>query len=354
MSAPTAWTVAELRRHLQAACQLELTTIPPYLTALYSLKPDSNLEAALILRSVVVEEMLHLTLAANVLNAVGGRPRVNGTAAPRYPAALPYHDPPTFEVGIRPMSGDALNVFLAIENPSYPVTTPPAASADAVVPLATALAREHGYATIGEFYKAIEKALRALGADGTLFSGDPARQVGPENYYASGGKIIDVHDLDDALEALDQIVEQGEGELTLPPSPEEKFDPDRDLAHYYRFNELKLGRRYRKNDAPAAPTGAEIALDEKEIYPMAPNWRPAADSGELAELAAAGDRIYGRLLDRIQIALDGRPEELPAAVATMWDLKDAAVDLLRIPLPDGDGLHAGPTFRYPGSEGTDG
>ena len=57
--------------------------------------------------------------------------------------------------------------------------------------------------------------------------------------------------------------------------------------------------------------------------------------------------IYVRLLHEIQIAFDGRPDELMRAVGTMFELKDAAVRLLRVPLADGSGLHAGPTFEYP-------
>ena len=69
-------TVADRQLHayLFAAMRLEHATIPPYLMALYSIKPGTNSDATHILRVVVVEEMLHLTLAANLLNAIGGTP----------------------------------------------------------------------------------------------------------------------------------------------------------------------------------------------------------------------------------------------------------------------------------------
>jgi hypothetical protein len=63
-----------LRAHLQWALELEHSTIPPYLCALYSIPEGSNPEAAEVVRSVFMEEMLHMTLVANVLNAVGGSP----------------------------------------------------------------------------------------------------------------------------------------------------------------------------------------------------------------------------------------------------------------------------------------
>jgi hypothetical protein len=349
VAGPPSWTLDDLRLHLRGAVELELLTIPPYLTALYSIHPGANAEAALVIRSVVVEEMLHMTLAANVLNAIGGRPDVTGGGyVPRYPAAIPYHDPSSFRVSLQPFGDDALDVFRAIENPSYPVASPPAAGPDAAVPRATELARERGYRTIGEFYAAIEDGLRTLDAElghDALFSGDPARQVPPEHYYASGGRVVVVHDLACALEALELIVEQGEGEVTKPRSGE-KFDEEDDLAHYYRFDELRKRRRYRVRDEPGDPRGPAIELDMDAVYPMRPNLRVAELRGELRAAAEAFNAVYGRLLGQIQRAFDRHPDELTRAVGTMFELKYAANDLLRTPLPDGSGEHAGPTFEY--------
>ncbi len=67
-------TLAELRDHLQYAIGLELTTIPAYLCALYTIVPGANTAAYEVIESVVLEEMLHMALAANVLNAIGGAP----------------------------------------------------------------------------------------------------------------------------------------------------------------------------------------------------------------------------------------------------------------------------------------
>ena len=54
-------TVEDLHYYLKQAMVIEHATLPPYLTALYSLKPGSNLEAFHIIRDIDVEEMLHLT-----------------------------------------------------------------------------------------------------------------------------------------------------------------------------------------------------------------------------------------------------------------------------------------------------
>ena len=81
-------TIDDLRRHLQWAIELEHSTLPPYLCALYSLDAQRNPDAVEVVASVFVEEMLHLTLASNLLNAVGGRPVLDA------PEFLPGH--PTF------------------------------------------------------------------------------------------------------------------------------------------------------------------------------------------------------------------------------------------------------------------
>lgn len=344
------WDLEQLKRHLQAAVELELLVIPPYLCALYSLPDGTSEEASLVIRSVVVEEMLHLILAANVLNAVKGEPRlISKEWQPRYPARIPYHKG-EFEVGLRPYGEAALETFLAIENPSYPAAAPPQPPADAALPRLTTLGADGNggtYKTIGAFYAAIEAGLRDLCGNGEdrIFTGDRARQIGPEYYYASGGEAVVVHNLETALAALTEIVEQGEGEVTFPPSGE-KFDADRDLAHFYRFNELHRGRRYRVGDSPEDPTGAPIGVDLKLVYPMKPNLR-ASDipSARTRALAEQFNVLWTELLLEVEAALNGAPEGLRDAVGTMFRLKYAAQDLLRIPLDDGSGLNAGPTFE---------
>src|ERR1700743_2719560 len=72
-------TPGKLRQHLQTAIKIELATIPPYLCALWSIQDGNNSVVPGIIRSVVMEEMLHLSMAANLLNAVGGKPVIDHT-----------------------------------------------------------------------------------------------------------------------------------------------------------------------------------------------------------------------------------------------------------------------------------
>ena len=82
-------SLADLRAYLQRALELEHATLPPYLCALYSLDPHRNQDATQVIESVVVEEMLHMTLVANLLNAIGGRPQLDTSRMlPGYPRRL--------------------------------------------------------------------------------------------------------------------------------------------------------------------------------------------------------------------------------------------------------------------------
>lgn len=110
--------VEQLKDYLQVAIQLEHATIPPYLTAAYSAKIEANRRSVDIIRSVAKEEMLHLSLAANLLNAIGGHPDlVSSDFVPPYPTHLPTGQD-DFEVGIEKFSDHALDIFLDIERPT--------------------------------------------------------------------------------------------------------------------------------------------------------------------------------------------------------------------------------------------
>jgi hypothetical protein len=120
-STPGIASVASLRAHLQSAIELEHATLPPYLCALYSLDPIRNAAAAEVLCSVFVEEMLHLTLVANLLNAVGGRPRFDTPELlPGYPRYLPHGDR-SFEMSLLPFGAEALEQFCGSSGRLRPV-----------------------------------------------------------------------------------------------------------------------------------------------------------------------------------------------------------------------------------------
>ncbi|MFD7678564.1 ferritin-like protein [Streptomyces sp. NPDC060187] len=330
-------TLEGLREHLQWAIELEHATLPPYLVALYSLDPARNPDAAQAIGSVFVEEMIHLALAANLLNSVGGQPSLDPAALLQpHPRPLPHGDR-SLQMSLVPFGKEALEMFLRLEQPALP----------------GAPAEGDDYETIGQFYDAIELGLRRLCAElgeQVVFSGDPARQVTGGPFAHTGGQLAAVTDLQSALAALEEIVEQGEGTArgAVWDGDHDIFHPDRDeVSHYYRFQELKFGRRYVRGDTPqSGPTGDVVALDLAGIQPMGANPR-LADHPEGSPVRTAQEEFnqtYAMLLQQLEQAFNGSPAMLGAATGTMYALKAQAQGLMQ--MPDGNGTTAGPTFEY--------
>lgn len=349
-------TVEELRYYLVQAMKLEHATLPPYLTTLYSIKPGKNLEAVHIIRQVAIEEMLHLTLAANVLNAVGGN--IEGTLTapdfiPTYPTYLPTGST-DFKVGLDKFSKETVDIFLKIERGEEVAHNQPLVVSRT---LQENLLRLIGYDptytfySIGSFYAEIIRGLNALHKEmgDDLFSGDPQRQITPEYYYNGGGDIIEVTDLRSAIRALRVIQEQGEGSRVGAI-----YDAEREQGHYYRFQQLKQGKYYVINqgepelsDKPDHPTGATFEIDWNEVYPIQPNAK-LSDYPEGSEVYIAAKEFYfsyQQFLKQIEESFNGEREKLIPAVGSMFRLKELASHLIRNPIPGKKGVHAAPIFR---------
>lgn len=336
-----------LHRHLYAALQLEHATIPIYLTALYSIRPGTNAEGAAILRAVAVEEMLHLTLVGNLITALGGRPDLTRPGfTPRFPTLLPDGEQ-DFSVGLAPFSPAAIESFLKIERPANLNRGAGTLHRHPYHPrrllAAHAGGAEEHFFSIGEFYKAIAEGLEHLHdrMGPALFSGDPARQIGPEQYYSGGGGLIAITDIATARAALELIAEQGEGVTG------DIFDEDGEIAHYYRFQQLLLGRYYQPGDAPDHPSGGPVPVDWDAVYPVRSNARLAdyPEGSDLRHAAEGFNTAYATYLALLTRAFDGEPALFQDAVGEMFRLKERMLQLIRQPLGDGSGLNAAPTFE---------
>jgi CDGSH-type Zn-finger protein len=332
-------SIPSLREHLQWAVEIEHATIPPYLCALYSIWEDHNPEAVEVIKSVFMEEMLHMTLAANVLNAIGGAPQVDKpNFIPHYPAYLP-HSNKAFLAPLMKFSKAAVKVFLKIEKPEEHDGLP----------------EDDNYHTIGQFYEAIEEALirlcRELGED-NVFTGDPARQVRPNtSYYGGSGHIVAVENLQTALEALDEIKEQGEGHQhqAVWDGDRNMFHPEREeVGHYFRFQEILAGRSFQPGDTPqSGPTGDTFNVDWDAVYNMRPNPRAGdyPEGSEVREKMDAFNRTYSSILRLLHQTFNGKPEFLRIATGAMYELTYQAVELMQTPTGDGE-TSAGPSFEY--------
>jgi hypothetical protein len=324
---------SDLYDHLQAAIELEHATIPPYLQALYSIKHDQNTIVAALIRSIVVEEMLHMTIAANVLNAIGGQPVINKPDfVPLYPGPLPMNIHEGLQVGLAPLSKPLLQtVFMEIETPEHPQHFP--------VQL-TALAAT-GYATIGLFYAAIADKLKELG-DG-IFSGDQGRQVVDRTWFPDS-ELFAIQDVASAARGIDIIVRQGEGTSKDP------LEGDGRPAHYYRFAEIFYGKRLVPDPTAAEKysySGAPIPFDASGIWdmvadPKAQNYPAGSTARAYAERF---NGVYTNLLNSLHLTFNGQPQHLSQAVGGMYELRLAAEALIEI-RDDAGGKQAAPTFEY--------
>ncbi len=341
-------TVEELHNYLHTAIQLEHATIPPYMMALYSIHPQTNPDAVRVLRVVIVEEMLHLTLAANLLNAVGGKPDLTLPGfVPQYPAHLPDGET-DFEVDLDGFSKKAVETFMKIERPAQSPSAEEALvertpSPRAVLPTMRADDKDLHFYSIGEFYQEIARGMAYLHNEylekgKTLFVGDRSLQVTPEYYYSGGGQVIPVVDLQSAQQAIRLICEQGEG---LGSSI---YDYEGELSHYYRFQELLLGRYYEVGDEAGEPTGQSFSVDWEAAYPIRANarWDDYEPGSELLEAAEQFDDAYNQFLALLTRAFAGEPQLLIQGVGDMFRLKELMLQLVRNPLSDE--TNAAPVF----------
>jgi hypothetical protein len=330
--------------------QLEHATIPPYLVALYSIHHGTNADAVNVLRVVAVEEMLHLTLAANILNAVGGTPCLTDPGfVPSYPAYVPDGET-DFLVDLQPFSKEAVRTFMKIERP---VEAP--SEDERIVrrhrPGGRGLAANPAgegmhYFSIGEFYMEIVHGLKFLHTKegDALFSGDPSRQVEAEHYYSAGNRLFAVTDINSAVAAAKVIIGHGEGfGGTI-------YDRAHELAHFYRFEELLRGRHYQAGDKPHTPTGPVFGVQWDAVYPIKKNAQLSdyPESSELHAAAAAFNSSYADFLGQLTTAYNGQPQLLLKAIPQMFALRNKMVQLIHHPIPGMDGVNAGPTFEITG------
>lgn len=281
MKDPAHWTRHDLHQHLQHAVDVEFWTIPLYLTALYSikglkeLKPSDYPDAAKLVQSVAIQEMLHLELICNVSSALGHAPRFH---PPRYREAhrIPFIHPRQealpknlhgYKCELGALDENRLKLFCAIELPQPPREI--------------RWEEEASYDSIAMMYTALMKGV-ALQWDASYVGAtrNTRQKLSFKEYHPRSGRhhgfSQTVQSLDDALRAMDAIVEQGEGansarvpvDFEPPPlEPGKDFDPGwfrGELSHYHKFSIL-LHHRKKLPEVHAVVPGAESAAAQAEL-----------------------------------------------------------------------------------------
>ncbi|MBP6823488.1 MAG: ferritin-like protein [Acidobacteria bacterium] len=329
-------SVEDLMLALQQAIELEHATIPPYLCALYSIKPGSNNEVASIIRSVVIEEMLHMALVSNLLVSLGGSPQIGKPGfVPRYPGPLPGGLRGGLTVRLRRCSiAQVRDVFMSIEKPEK--TVEPVNGQ--INPGDPSMGNPF---TIGWFYDEIERSLVDLSKAGKITFGNADKQVSD---WTGTGKLYVITNLEQACAAIQEIKHQGEGVAPLDPD-----DGDKELAHYYKFAEIVAGRgivvepdgfKFKGEPIPFDPEGVWPMMDDPDVALLAPGSRARILSEQFAT-------IYQGLLNGLNRAFNGDPEYIGQAVGQMYSLSLAARQLMQTPSGLSDGTTAGPSFQLP-------
>jgi hypothetical protein len=306
---------------LQAAVELEHATIPPYLCAYFSLRNESNAAVSQIIRSIVVEEMLHLTIASNLMIALGGTPRLNGPKfVPDYPGGLPMGIGEHLQVHLRKCSVvQVKDVFMQIEEPEHPLDIPVSPDESLAAP---------PFPTIGAFYRALAEKVQTLGD--SAFIGNPAHQVVASRWFPDPEEMFPITGVRTAVQGIDLIIDQGEGTETNP------FDDSGAPAHFYRFEEIVKGRRLIPRPGATPPYvygGDRVELDEQGVWdmdddPKAAKYKPGSLSRYRADQF---NYSYTRLLNSLHRTFNGHPEELDHAMGSMFELRLLSQQVLATP-----------------------
>ena len=155
--------------------------------------------------------------------------------------------------------------------------------------------------------------------------------------------IVAVTNAAPAKQPIELIVEQGEGTTSSP------VDGDKELAHFYKFEEIVRGRRLIPKPGGSPPyefASDPIPFDANGIWPViddphSSDYEPGSQARRASDIS---NYTYTNLLKVLQQALTGAPERVPDAVRLMASLRHQAFDLMTLPLLSGG--HAGRTFEY--------
>ncbi|MFF4160224.1 ferritin-like protein [Streptomyces sp. NPDC001678] len=342
----------ELARHLADAARIELSTIPPYLYAAYSIKTSGysqwaqGASAQRTLIGIAIEEMLHMALVRNVMTATkcevvdGKEFRFYSEATiPTYPGDMLHRVPP-LTLHLQRISTAAVEGFMEVE---LPETRQQQASKPS----------DDEYHTLGELYDAIGKGIVTL-SDQIKWGPENTRwqqqyQRGYWNQWGGPPKPLPVVDEGSALDALYIIVEQGEG------APDENED-----SHYQKFTRVRdhvdgIGVVY----DDSGKQKYTIDSGDDAVWPVVTDPKATDCTGPVQTLAQLSDAAYCYVLALLD-KLYQTPADDPAPhtadpksvryglergfVAAMQGVLSPVAGLLvSTPL---DGGNAGPTFGY--------
>ncbi|MFH8379610.1 ferritin-like protein [Kitasatospora sp. NPDC018058] len=310
------WTEQELKDALQRAIMLEVSTIAPYATALWSITDTDNSKPVRhTIHEIILDEMYHFGLVCNMLTSIGGTVVLTDPlTVPKYPGELPGGVNPGLTVYLSGLTRDSANLFSDIEKPENPL----AFAADGN--------------TIGAFYQRIANVFPKFAH---LLTGQ--RQVtsspGPNR------DLFAMNAIDDVLKAIHIIQTQGEGTTA---SPEDPFpSAPGELAHYYAFKEIAVGKKLVFNDMTQKWefTGADVPLPDTSPVARVPRggWPRTGDPNSpdqpTAKLLDAFNKQYSDMLRALEHAWSDDPSAIGTAIGLMFQMRTTAQQIEVVKLP---------------------
>ncbi|MFB7474956.1 ferritin-like protein [Kitasatospora sp. NPDC056184] len=324
------WTEQELKDALQRAIMLELSTIPPYATALWSILNRDDSEPVFHgIKEIIFDEMSHFGLVCNMLTSIGGTVTLTDPlTVPKFPGELPGGVNPGLEVFLSGLSRESAALFADIEKPEHP--------------LAFALDGN----TIGAFYQRIADVFPKF-ADLIHDRNQVTFRLG--SGHGAGNDIIPMTTLPAILHAIEIIKAQGEGTAASPENP----FPGKpgELAHYYAFKEIAEGHRLVFNEATQKFefTGDPVPLPDNSPVGRVPRGGWANDPDNAPDQATADllhtfNQHYSDMLHALEEAWSKPSGQgggfVGTAIGLMGDMRDAAQQINVLKLP------ANPRFTY--------
>ncbi len=322
----------QLAELITEAIEVEHNLMCCYLFAAWSLKArtDEGLTDAQLrdvnrwrreITSVAIDEMTHFANANNLLSALGARPHLG---RPNFPVSPGYH-PAGVVVELRRFDESSLDHFIFLERPEgvdlpdgQGYAPPPAyerrTRADVMMPSV------QDYETVGHLYRGIQAGVVALAeslGEERLFVGDPRAQIDPAVVQLEG--LVKVTDLASAIEAIENIVTQGEGNADNPEN-----------SHYRRFctirDQLAAHRAADPGFDPARPV-VPSPVQRRPPVPAGKTWIQAPHAARVLDL---GNAVYNHMLRMLGAAYGDVVDRTRAG------LLDEAIGAMKIVVPLGE------------------
>lgn len=346
----------ELVYLLAEASEIEHGLLCEYLYAQFSLKRSTeegvSAEELVKIQSweqtlidIAKQEMLHLSLATNLLTAIGAGPHFD---RPNFPIMSRWY-PPDVQIALVPFSERALRHFMYLERPegmtledaegfSHAGRFEPLRVDD---PQLTPGPEE--WHTVGHLYRGIEAGLAHLVnryGESAVFIGPPAAQATTDIFEWK--ELIAVTDLASASAAIEVIIEQGEGARG-----------DWVNSHFGRFvgvlEEFLEVRRANPSFEPARPVMPVFVHEPPDVED--PTYIDDPLTGRVGDLFNAVYEVILQLQSRYFVHHGETREELDTLARTVkhlmnWVMRNLGPVMTALPVGGRfSGQTAGPAFE---------